>query len=271
MLFLLFAALTFGLLVPLLSYSYYIRVSVITLTPISVPIIVPLAVILVWPFEKLIYNHYKSKCKKELKNHTNLIKIGITGSYGKTSTKVYLQKFLEKKYKVCATPASYNTPMGVSKVVFNQLKDDDEVFIVEMGAKKIGDIKELCDMVGVDAGIITAVGEQHLDTFKNLQNIIKTKTELVDALKEDAYCVFNVASENTKTMFDNCNLKNKIAVSEPETYLYAKDIVATCDGLEFVLCFDGKEYQTHTEILGEHNIQNILSAAALAIKFGILS
>ena len=269
MLFLLFAGITFGILVPLLSYSYYIRVSVITLTPILVPIIVPFAVILIWPLEKLIYNYHKSHCKKELKKHKNLLKIGITGSYGKTSTKVYLQKFLERKYKVCASPSSFNTPMGISRVVFENLKEDDEVLIAEMGAKRVGEIKELCDMVEIDAGIITAVGEQHIETFKSLDNIIKTKSELFESLKDDAYCVFNVANQNTKTMYENCKLKNKVAVAEKDTYLFAKDIVATCDGLEFVLCFDGKEYDTHTEILGEHNIQNILSAAALALKLGI--
>lgn len=268
-LFILYAFISFITLSLALSFSNYLRVSVITLTPVLVPIIVPLGVMLIYPFERITYNFYKKRCKKTLEQHENLIKIAITGSYGKTSTKNFLLKFLSSKYKVCSTPSSFNTPMGICKVVANDLKDDDEIFIVEMGAKRSGDIKELCDMVEPDAGIITAVGEQHLETFKNLDNIILTKSELFESLSDDAFCVFGVSNANTKQMFLNCNLKNKIAVGDEESYLNAKDIVATRDGLEFTICYNGKEYHTNTEILGEHNIQNILSAAAMALAYGI--
>lgn len=268
-LFLLCAVLTFGILVPSLSFSEYLRVSVITLTPIATPILVPLAVVLLYPLEKLIYIAYKAKCKRQLKKMPNLIKIGITGSYGKTSTKNFLKAFLQTKYKVCATPSSYNTPMGICKVVGGELKPDDQVFVVEMGAKRVGDIKEICDMVQVDAGIITAVGEQHIETFKSIENIISTKSELYKNLKPESVCVFDVASQNTKKMFECCTLKNKIAVAGTGTFVWAKDIVATSDGLEFVICYDGKEYHTKTSILGEHNVQNILLAFAMAVKFGI--
>ena len=249
-LFLLYATLTFTALALSLSYSFYLRMSVIAITPMFVPVIAPLGVIILYPIEKLIVNCYKSKCKKVLKKHSNLIVIGITGSYGKTSTKVYLTKFLQTKYKVCATPSSYNTPMGICKVVLNDLKDDDEVLITEMGAKKVGEIKELCDMVSPSYGIITAVGEQHLDTFKNLENIVKTKSELYQNLPSDAVCVFNVANNNVKDMFEACNLQNKIATGDEDCFLQAKNIVATCDGLEFDILYKGKAYSTQTQILG---------------------
>ena len=268
-LYILYAAVIFTVLAFSLSYSFYLRTSIITVTPLIVPAFAPLAVIILYPIEKGIQKSYKFRCKSNLKKHENLIKIGITGSFGKTSTKFYLAKFLEKKYKVCTTPSSFNTPMGISKVVINDLQDDDQVFIAEMGAKSVGEIEELCEMVMPDAGIITAVGEQHMESFKTLDNIIKTKSELYQSLAEDSYCVFNVANENVLAMYENCQLKNKIATGEPDTFIWAKDIVATCDGLEFVLCFDGKEYESHTSLLGEHNIQNILSAAALAIKLGV--
>ena len=268
-LFLLYAGLTFGVLALCLSYSFYLRTSIIAITPICVPAIVALAILIVYPVEKLIQNSYKSRCKKALKSHQNLIVVGITGSFGKTSTKVYLSKFLETKFKVCATPASFNTPMGICKVVLNDLQDDDEVFIAEMGAKQVGEIKELCDMVSPKYGIITAVGEQHLETFKSLDNIIKTKSELYNSLPKDGVCVFNVANENVNSMYENCELKNKIATGEENTFLYANNIVATSEGLEFDLHYNKKEYKTKTTILGEHNVQNILSAAALALKLGV--
>ena len=268
-LFILYAVVTFFALALSLSYSFYLRMSVITLTPLIVPVFAPLAIMITLPLEKIIQNSYKYRCSTKLAKQENLLKIGITGSFGKTSTKVYLKAFLEKKFKVCATPSSFNTPMGISKVVLDDLNEDDQVFIAEMGAKKQGEIKEICDMVLPDAGIITAVGEQHLESFKNLENILKTKSELFESLPENSYCVFNVSNENVKKMFDECKLKNKIAVGEEGSFLYEKDIVATTEGLEFKVCYKGKEYQTKTSILGEHNIQNILSAAALALKLGI--
>ena len=267
-LFLLYAIITFVALMLTFSYSYYIRTSIITIFPIFVPIFVPLAVILTYPLEKAIQSSYKSRCKRELKKHEGLIKIGITGSYGKTSVKTYLNEFLKTKYNVLATPSSYNTPMGICKVVLGELTNQD-VLIAEMGAKKVGEIKELCDMVEPTHAIITAVGEQHLETFKSLENIKKTKAELYENLPEDAVCVFNVANEVVAEMFEECDLKNKIATGEDDSFLYAKDIVATCDGLEFVVCYKNKEYQTHTAILGEHNVQNILSAMALALKLDV--
>lgn len=269
LLFVLYLALTFGVLFPSLSFSANLRVSVMALLPIAVPIMVPIAVGIMYPLEKLIQYRYKQKCKKELKKHKNLIKIGITGSYGKTSTKNFLNQFLSVKYKVCTTPSSYNTPMGISKVVLNDLKDDDEVFIAEMGANKLHDIKELCEMVSPNAGIITAVGSQHLETFKTLENIIKTKSELYESLSGEDFCVFNVTNENTKKMFSACTLKNKISVGARNSYLKAKKIVATKSGLEFVVCYAGKEYLTRTKILGEHNVYNILCAAALALNLGV--
>ena len=268
-LFVLYLAVTFWVLVPSLSFSYNLRVSVITLVPLIIPIMVPFATLLNYPIEKLIQNKYKKRCKKALEKHPNLIKIGITGSYGKTSTKMFLAQFLSLKYKVCATPSSFNTPMGICKVVLDDLKDDDEVFIAEMGANKVGDIRELCDMVQIDAGIITAVGLQHLETFKTLENIIATKSELYKSLDGEDFCVFNVTSENTKKMFAACELKNKISVGGRNSLLRAKKIVATKSGLEFTISYNGKDYHTQTKILGEHNVQNILCSAALAMKLGI--
>ena len=268
--FLIYLIINMGLLLVSLEYTMYLRVAVISLIPILIPLIVPLATILVYPFEFLVQYGYKRACKKKLKKFPNLIKIGITGSYGKTSTKFYLESFLKTKYKVCCSPSSFNTPMGTSKVILNYLKQDDEVLIVEMGAVKNGEIKELCDLVKPNAGIITSVGEQHLDTFKTLDNILDTKFELAESLKDNDFCVFNCANENTAKLFDRCNLKNKISVcGDSSSILQAKDIVATSNGLEFVIVYKNKEYTVQTEVLGEHNIQNILCAAALALKLGL--
>src|SRR5574344_847852 len=267
--FILYLAITFGLLVPSLSFSAYLRGSVITLVPILIPVVVPLACIINYPIEKLIFNYYKKRCKKVLQNRKDLIRIGITGSYGKTSTKIYLAEFLKAKYKVCYSPSSFNTPMGIAKTVLNDLKKDDQIVIAEMGATRHGDIKELCDIVNPNAGIITSVGPQHLETFKTLQNIVDTKSELFEALNEDDFCIFNISSDSTKEMYKNCKLKNKIAVCGTSKYINAKNIIATENGLLFTLCYKKEEYSVSTNLLGEHNVQNILSATALALNLGI--
>ena len=266
--FILYLAISFVLLLIGLQFSYYLRASLLTLTPITIPVVVPFVVLISAPIEKGIYNFYKSKTKRTLASHKDLIKIGITGSFGKTSTKQYLTQILQSKYKVLSTPGSFNTPMGIAKVTKN-LTDDTQIFVVEMGAKQQGDIAELCKMVGPTHGMITAVGEQHLETFKSLDNIIKTKSELFESLSQDAICVFDCSNPNTKKMFDLCKLKRKIAVGTENGFLQAKNIVASADGLSFDMIFKKRSYPVKTQILGEHNIQNILLASAMALKLGV--
>lgn len=130
------------------------------------------------PVDKAVTRWYINDAKRILKEHKNLTVIGITGSYGKTSTKFILNRILSEKYNVVATPHSFNTPMGVVRTVREYLKPQTQIFICEMGAKNIGDIKEICDIVHPKYGIITSVGEQHLDTFKTVDNVFKTKFEL---------------------------------------------------------------------------------------------
>ncbi|MBO5776207.1 MAG: hypothetical protein J6R35_02425, partial [Clostridia bacterium] len=124
-------------------------------------------------------------------NKNSILKIGITGSYGKTSCKNILTELLKEKYQVIATEGNYNTPLGVLKTVNNyreELENADFsakpiVFIAEMGAKRKGDIKELCDVVKPTHGIITGVNGQHLSTFKNIEGVYSTKKELADFIE----------------------------------------------------------------------------------------
>ena len=109
----------------------------------------------------------------------NLRVIGITGSYGKTSTKTFLHALLSVKYNVLMTPGNFNTTLGVIRTVREHLKPHHQVFIVEMGAKQTGDIKEICDLVHPTIGIVTAVGEMHLETFHSVENVRRTKFELI--------------------------------------------------------------------------------------------
>lgn len=123
--------------------------------PALVPYNAVLADCLMLPVEHLNNYGYKVKAMRKLDDRPELIRIGITGSYGKTTEKAIAACILSVRYKVCASPLSYNTPMGIAKVVNNELSDEDEVFIAEMGARNVGDIKELAEIVNPNFGILT--------------------------------------------------------------------------------------------------------------------
>ena len=169
-------------IVEYVGYKYFPLISfgLIGVVPLFLPLCVLLAYFITWPIEKLIANVYIKRSMKKLSEFSKLKVIGITGSYGKTSVKNILGTILSEKYRVCPSPASYNTPLGLAKTILSNLSQDDEIFIAEMGAKQVGDIKELCQMVKPGIGIITGLGNQHFLTFGSIENIIKTKSELIE-------------------------------------------------------------------------------------------
>ncbi|OJU14450.1 MAG: hypothetical protein BGN88_14355 [Clostridiales bacterium 43-6] len=221
------------------------------------------------PVEKAIAQYYISDAKKILRSMPGMKVIGITGSYGKTSTKYILGRLLLEKYNVTFTPESYNTLMGVVRTVRERLKSGTQVFVVEMGAKKPGDIKEICDLVKPDMGIITSVGPQHLNTFKSVENIIKTKFELSDAvIAKGGLMFFN---------HDNAYIKEKakdlsgvrFSQNNPSCDVHAENIAFGRFGLSFDICTKGRRISVTTKLLGNHNILNILAAAAVGIELGL--
>jgi len=222
----------------------------------------PLCIVIVHyislPVELLIKQYYISKAIRKLKKK-KIIKIGITGSFGKTSTKNILKEILEKKYKVCASPKNYNTEMGLSKTILEYL-DDHNILIAEMGARHKGDIKILAKMIEPDYGIITTIGPQHLETFKSLETIEDTKFELAENLKQDGVMIFNGDSNSTKKLYDRFDGK-KYLVCDKNGFSYAEDIEINSRGSKFKLYIDGKQFDIETELLGKCNIDNIVTAS----------
>ena len=162
------------------------------------------------PLEKKInMGFYKSAQEKIIKYKKNGLKVvGITGSFGKTSVKFYLETILREKFKVQNSPSSYNTPMGLSKVINNDLEEESQIFIAEMGAYKPGEIDECAKLVMPDIGILTAVGPTHMQSFKTIENIQKTKYELIENLPEDGTAIFNYDNDYVKPLADK-TLKSK--------------------------------------------------------------
>ena len=189
----------------------------------------------------------------------DLIIIGVTGSYGKTSTKNYLYRILSEKYNTLITPGNFNTLLGVVRTIREQLQPMHQVFIVEMGAKQPGDIKEICDLVHPTIGIVTSVGEMHLETFKTKENIQKTKFELIRSLPSDGLGVINADSQGIATYKDiptNCPIV-RYGIKAPEVDYRAADIRYTASGSEFAVVHGGERTEMHTSLMGECNVLNI--------------
>jgi UDP-N-acetylmuramoyl-tripeptide--D-alanyl-D-alanine ligase len=236
------------------------------------PLFVLLAHLITLPVENSVKGWYFNDARRKLAARGDVIKIGITGSYGKTSTKFILGTILEERYNTLVTPSSYNTPMGVTRIIREKLELAHEVFVAEMGARYKGDIAELCRLVGPRYGIVTSVGKQHLDTFGSYEAVLRTKSELLDALPKDGAAFLNGDNEGCRSMFSDCSLKGKylFGLEGDDLYMKASDIRVDSTGSAFTLtAADGATARCHTVLLGRHNIGNIAGAAALAKYLGL--
>lgn len=222
------------------------------------------------PVEAGVNRYYINDAKRRLREVPGLKIIGVTGSCGKTSVKFYLQALLQGKYNVLVTPESFNTPMGVVRTICESLKPAHEIFICEMGARHVGDIKEICDIVHPDHGIITAIEPQHLETFFNMDNIKNTKFELADALPGDGMLFLN--GDNGHIQEKAARYGNKVfyyAEKKGEGYC-AENISVSQFGTEFtVRTPDGESERFQMKLIGAHNVINVVGAIAAANKLGI--
>lgn len=232
------------------------------------PLIMSLAHFIIYPFEVGIKLYYIKRAERKL-GKKKIIKIGITGSYGKTTTKNILAEILGKEYKVCVTPLNYNTEMGITKTVLENL-DDHDIFIAEMGARNRGDIKKLTDIVKPDYGIITTIGKQHIQSFKTLSIIEKTKFELAEGVSNKGGVIFNGDNPSGMRLFARCD-KNKYLVCDKRGFAYSKNEVVTSSGCEFDLVLDGEVLKIKTRLLGKCNINNIVCACAMSKILNISS
>ena len=230
------------------------------------PLIVGIAHMIILPLENLIKKIYMFKAERKLKR-LNIIKIAITGSFGKTSTKNILTEILEKEFKVCQTPQNYNTEMGITKTILEKL-DDHDIVIFEMGARTIGDIKKLVKFTNPNYGIMTPIGKQHLETFKSLENIEKTKNELPEYISGKGIMIFNGKSKSNITLYNNFT-GEKYLTCKTNSFAYAKNITVSEKGSEFDMVIDNHILHIKTMLMGSLNIDNIVTASALAYIIGI--
>ncbi|MCM1401941.1 MAG: UDP-N-acetylmuramoyl-tripeptide--D-alanyl-D-alanine ligase [Bacteroides sp.] len=226
-----------------------------------------LAIIILSPVEKAINRKFYNEAAAKLRSIPGLTVIGVTGSYGKTSTKHYLERILSEKFDVLMTPGSFNTTLGVIRTIREMMKPYTEVFICEMGAKQPNDIKEICDLVHPQIGVITAVGPQHLESFKTIENVQRTKFELADALPADGLLVVNndfPFIANREVTNTTC-VRYGVATGGSAVDFRAENITYSPTGTTFTIKGGEREIQFHTRLVGECNVSNLLAAVIVAL------
>lgn len=222
------------------------------------------------PIEKAIQAGFRRKATRKLKE-MNLKVIGITGSYGKTSSKNILSDILNMKYNALPTPKNFNTPLGLIITINNHLDKFNDILIAEMGAFRQGEIQELCDLVHPSYGILTKIGTAHLESFGSQKNIQRGKFELIESLPQDGIGILN-ADDPLQVSY---HLNNKCKIVwigiEKDADVRAENIKLGFNGTSFDVTFkgDSKKYSFTTKLLGQANIYNILAGIALGKEFGM--
>ncbi len=275
--FLLIAVFTFALIAVANVLAIIINAHVFDLLRFAficgMPMLIPFYLIIAFginePVERALRKRHIRRAVAKL-DSSDVIKIGITGSYAKTSVKEILKTMLSQKYRVLATPSSYNTPLGIALTVKN-LDSTHDIFIAEMGARSKGDIKELAKMVKPNYGVLTGVNNQHLETFGSIETTKDTKYELFENLATDGVGIFSADNENSLELMQRFDgEKYSAGVTGEQNLVTASDVKITEKGMNFTLIFDGeKSVKCSTVLLGRHSVKNICLASAVAYKIGL--
>jgi len=234
--------LIFGIIFEFLILFYLYSPLLLLILIILAPLISSLLILFFQIPVNILIKRILRRARKKRENFKNLIVIGITGSYGKSSTKEFLATILSQKYNVLKTKKNINAEIGIARTILKELNSKHQVFIAEIGAYNRGKIKEVCKMLQPSIGILTGINEQHLATFGSKENIIKAKYELIESLPKDG-----------------------IAIIKDKLDLRAEDIEVEKEYVSFKVNSVGFKIN----LLGKHNVDNILLAASCAKKLGM--
>ncbi len=229
-----------------------------------VPLLAPFAFIasnwLVGIFANASNRKFVARAGKIL-DETQILRVAVVGSYGKTSVKNILATLLSKKYAVVATPESYNTPIGIAKTVFSPEFQGKQVLIAEMGARKAGDIAELCALVKPDCAVFTGVCAQHIQSFGSEENVFKAKCEILSGVKDGGKIV--CGRDILERIGKAGEAREALGSAE------IRNLQPKATETEFTLVLGGKEISVNTKLLGVHNAENIALASRLAYELGV--
>lgn len=248
----------------LLAYALPITAISVTLIPLSLIF----GAAINYPYDRIKYLLTIRKAKKKLSENKNLKVIFVTGSFGKTTTKRYLYELLKGDYKTVATPKSFNTPIGICLSV-KDINADTQIFIAEAGARRVGDIKTLCQIVRPDISVVTGIAPQHIETFGAVENIIAEKEEAVKNLKVGGFAVISGETVGGKTIYERAKC-DKISVGSGETAdVKFRNVKFSAYGSSFDIMCGEKTLEITAPFVGIHNVVDFTLAAAVAIKLGV--
>lgn len=240
------------------------------LADILLPFFILLAGYVMRPVENSIQLGFIRKAQKKLASMPELVVIGITGSYGKTSTKFAIAAILQERFSVCFTPGSFNTPMGICTVINNNLHPTHQILILEMGARYEGNIRELCEIAKPNIAILTNIGKAHLETFGSQEVIAKTKGELIDAIDPGDTAIVNADDDLVMKIVQDKTYITRISAGIKYGNYRAKNIRYDAKGCSFTVVGPlGEEVDVTTRLLGKHNVQNILLGFAVGAHLGM--
>jgi UDP-N-acetylmuramoyl-tripeptide--D-alanyl-D-alanine ligase len=236
------------------------------------PLLLVAANTLLAPVEKNKQLFFLNDAKRRLKE-INPTVVGVTGSFGKTTIKHILGHILGMADNAFFTPGSVNTPMGVSRVIREQLPADTRFFVVEMGAYGPGSIKRLCDLTPPSFGLITAIGEAHFERFKTLDTVAHAKFELAEAvMKTDGQMVVHesvLAQPYARAFVDRQRERFIVCGPGAECDVRVGAWTQTPEGLKVTVVWKGADYQIEAPIFGEHNVDNLAVAFGAATGLGV--
>lgn len=239
------------------------------------PLFLCLGNALLSPLERREQARYRAEAERKLGEIKPFV-IGITGSYGKTSVKHILAHILSTAAPTLATPGSVNTPMGVTRIIREDLTPRHKYFIVEMGAYGPGSIARLCALTPPDMAIVTAIGPAHYERFKSLETVARTKFELPLAVFAKGDKGLAVIHESTLAH----DAATEIFAAQPQrfvvcgdkgadTALKIKNVTQTAAGLVVEIHWKDVEYRLEAPLYGQHHGSNMALAFAAACTVGI--
>lgn len=259
----------YGTLLPTVTLGFYLLGWFIA--DLGAPLWVLLAGYLMQPVEHAIHEGFKRQARAKLAQHPHLTVVGITGSFGKTSTKHIASDILSQKYHVLATPGSYNTPMGICKVINNRLEDHHQILLLEMGARYTGDIQELCEIARPDIAVVTSVGPAHLETFGSIKNIARTKSEIIKHMKDGGTAVLNADNPHVRQMAElSSGPVWQVSREGQPAEITGSNLQYSTSGSSFTVQDETKaSFSFETQLLGAHNMLNILLGVAVGRVMGL--
>jgi len=196
------------------AFFFYIFLDKFPVTIIIFEILIPILLFIIIlllqipTFFTKKYIFWSARRRRE--SFKDLIVIGVTGSYGKSSTKEFLYTILSGKYNVLKTEGNINTEIGIANTILNKLNKEHQIFVCEMGAYKVGEIKISSHIVKPKIGVLTGINQQHLALFGSQENIIKGKYELIETLPSDGMAFFNANNEYCRKLYDKTNIRKEL-------------------------------------------------------------